>query len=34
MRLAKFISKRFIMSVIRQLEKAKAKGHAESNQQL
>ena len=34
MRFAKFISKGFIMSVIRQLAKAKAKGRAESNQQL
>ena len=31
---AKFISKRFVMSIIRQLAKAKTKGHAESNQQL
>ena len=34
MRFAKFISKRFVISIIRQLAKAKAKGHAESNQQL
>ena len=34
MRFAKFISKRFVMSVIRQLAKAKAKGHAKSTQQL
>ena len=31
---AKFISKRFVMSIITQLVKAKAKGHAECDQQL
>ena len=30
----KVVSKRLVMSIIRQLAKAKAKGHAESNQQL
>ena len=34
MRFAKFTSKRFLMSIIPQLAKVKAKGHAESNQQL
>ena len=34
MRFAKFTSKRFLMSIIRQLVKVKAKGHSESNQQL
>ena len=29
---AKFISKRFVISIIRQIVKAKAKGHTESNQ--
>ena len=34
MRFAKFISKRFTMSTMHQLVKAKAKGHAESNQKF
>ena len=33
MRFAKFISKRFVMSIVRQLAKVKAKVHAECNQQ-
>ena len=31
---AKFISKQFVMTIICQLAKAKAKGHEESNQEL
>ena len=34
MRFAKFISKQFVMSIVRELAKAQAKGYAESNQQL
>ena len=34
MRFAKFISKWFVISTICQLAKAKAKDHAESNEQL
>ena len=34
MRFAKLISKQFVMSIMHQLAKAKAKHHAESNKQL
>ena len=34
MRFAKFISKQFVMSIIRSLAKTKTKGHVESNQQI